>query len=244
VDVDGDGARELVVDGDTDFQRPFSLRAFELQGGMVPGFPRPTNWTGAWPTNTPAVLDLDADGLLEIAWINGLSQVFVWDLDAPARVSAQDWPMFRHDAGHTGAAPSPRCAIAPSAAGLDFYTVAPCRVLDTRSLAGPQGGPALSSGVPRQLPVTGSCGVPPTAKAVVLNVTATASTATGNLRFAPGGCFSAPTASTINFSAGSTRANLAILPLASQGSGTVTVFPLVLGSGSVHLILDVTGYFK
>jgi hypothetical protein len=244
VDVDGDGARELVVDGDATYQNPFSLRAFELQGGMVPGFPRPTNWTGAWPTNTPAVLDLDGDGLLEAAWINGLAQVFVWDLDAPARVSALDWPMFRHDAGHTGAVPSPRCSVAPSAGGLDFYTVAPCRVLDTRGLAGPQGGPVLSSGVSRQLPLAGSCGIPPTAKAVAANVTATASTAAGNLRFAPGGCRSAPGTSTINFAAGSTRANLAILPLDSQGAGTVSVFPLVVGSGRVHLIVDVTGYFE
>src|SRR6185436_17606380 len=35
-------------------------------------------------------------------------------------------------------------AVATSTAGLDFYTVAPCRLLDTRLADGPWGGPALA----------------------------------------------------------------------------------------------------
>jgi hypothetical protein len=242
VDVDGDGARELVVDGDAEFLRPFALRGFELQGGTVPGFPRPTATIGAFMSNTPAVLDLDTDGLLEIAWVNFGAQVFVWDLDVPARVSVLDWPMYGHDAGHTAAVPPSRCSVVPQA--LDFHTVTPCRVVDTRGLPGPNGGPALASGVPRLLPVVGRCGVPPTAKAVTVNVTITAPTAGGHLSFALGGCAAAPSTSTLNFPAGRTRSNLAILPLATNGTGGVTVFPSLAASGNVHLILDVTGYFE
>ena len=51
-----------------------------------------------------------------------------------------------------------------------------------------------------------------------------------------------PLASTINFSAGQTRANNAVLRLSNDGSGSVTVYN---GStGSVHFILDVNGYFE
>jgi subtilisin family serine protease len=241
-DIDGDGARELVADGDADFSRPFALRGFERNGSAVPGFPRPTADIGASVTNTPAVLDLDADGLLELAWVNFRGQVFVWDLDAPARITALDWPMFRHDPGHTAAVPASSCS--PASQGLDFFTVAPCRVLDTRGQPGPNGGPALGSGVPRLLPVAGRCGIPPTARAVAVNVTVTGPTAAGHLGFAVGGCPVPPGTSTINFSAGQTRANLAILPLATNGTGAITVFPTVLAAGNVHLILDVTGYFE
>ncbi|HEX7183698.1 MAG TPA: S8 family serine peptidase [Thermoanaerobaculia bacterium] len=237
-DVDGDGARELIVDGDGAFERSFALRGFDLHGGVVPGFPKPTVKIGSYPSNTPAVLDLDADGRLEMAWINFDAQIFVWNLDAPARTSALDWPMFRHDAGHTGAVPSSLCALADPQP-LDFHTVTPCRVLDTRDL----GGPALASGAPRLLPVAGRCGIPPTAKSVVVNVTVAAPTAAGHLSFNPGGCPIIPGTSTINFPAGRTRSNLAILPLATDGTGGVTVFPS-LAAGNVHLILDVTGYFE
>jgi hypothetical protein len=48
--------------------------------------------------------------------------------------------------------------------------------------------------------------------------------------------------SSINFSAGVTRANNAIVPLATDGAGTIGVKN---GSaGMVHFVLDVNGYFQ
>jgi hypothetical protein len=81
--------------------------------------------------------------------------------------------------------------------------------------------------------------VPASAKAIALNVAVTAPTSAGNCRLYPGSGI--PTVSNINFSAGQTRTNNAVVPLA--GDGTVTAY-CAGGAGSVHMILDVNGYFE
>lgn len=48
--------------------------------------------------------------------------------------------------------------------------------------------------------------------------------------------------STINFAARQTRANNAVLQLATDGSGTIKVDNTA--PGPVHLVLDVNGYFE
>ncbi len=55
-------------------------------------------------TTTPVVTDLDADGLLEYAVLTA-SRLLVFDL--PYAAAPQAWPMFHHDARHTGFAPAP-----------------------------------------------------------------------------------------------------------------------------------------
>ena len=71
-----------------------------------------------------------------------------------------------------------------------------------------------------------------------MNVTVTDGTDGGHLRlFAPGTTM--PTVSTVNYVPGTTRANNAVAPLKA---GEVAVF-CSQASGSVHLILDVNGYF-
>jgi hypothetical protein len=124
--------------------------------------------------------------------------------------------------------------------GADFFTLTPCRLLDTRR---PEDGPALASGSREILALAGACGIPATARAVVLNVTAVDPTGQGNLRLHPGDT-GLPAASTLNFRAGETRANLAILRLALDGEGTLAVSPSVAGGGTVHVIVDVTGWFE
>jgi Tol biopolymer transport system component len=123
------------------------------------------------------------------------------------------------------------------AAGTDFFTVAPCRVLDTRS------GPAPVSGTPRLVTVAGTCGVPATARSVAVNVTAVQPTGNGHLAAYPGYLESTGT-STVSFQAGTVRASSAILPLALNGTGTLSLNPSVTGGGTVHLILDVSGWFE
>ena len=125
---------------------------------------------------------------------------------------------------------------APSSAG-SFFTVKPCRLLDTRQL---NQGPALASGVPRLLAVPGACGVPPTATAVAINVTVTQASGAGHLVIYPGGA-PLPATSTLNFGAGQTRANNAVVALGAEDSLALSAFA---SGGSVHVVVDVVGYFE
>jgi hypothetical protein len=122
----------------------------------------------------------------------------------------------------------------------DFFTLPPCRALDTRSANGPLGGPALAAGAERAFDVRGACDVPASARAVAVNVTVTGASAPGHLRLWPTGELR-PVSSTINFAAGSTRANNAVLRLGTSGSFSVFC---ATTAGQVHLIVDVAGYFE
>jgi hypothetical protein len=123
---------------------------------------------------------------------------------------------------------------------LRFFTATPCRLVDTRGPAGAGGGPALSANATRTFPVAGACAIPSSARAVVLNVTVVAPQVAGNLRLFPAGA-PVPGASTINFSAGQVRANSAVVRLSAAGQ--LAVFA-GLGSGTTHVVLDVSGYFE
>jgi streptogramin lyase len=127
---------------------------------------------------------------------------------------------------------------APVAPGK-LFTVAPCRAADTRNSPGAFGGPALAAGTDRFFDLSGRCGVPSSARAVVGNLTITQPSSPGHLTAYPADA-RLPFTSTINYAAGQTRANNVILPLASGG------FLVRCGqaSGSVQVILDVTGYLQ
>jgi hypothetical protein len=121
--------------------------------------------------------------------------------------------------------------------GLQFFTIAPCRVFDSR------GGTRLTSGSERTLKITGACGLPASAKAVSFNVTLVAPTSSGYAVLFPGGA-DVPLASTINFSAGQVQANNAVLALAADGTGTLSAVVAMADQGTVDLVLDVNGYFE
>jgi hypothetical protein len=124
--------------------------------------------------------------------------------------------------------------------GTDFYTVAPCRVLDSREASGPWGGTPLAAGQERGVILGGACDIPATARAVSVNITAVAPTADGHLRVFPSGT-PRPTASALNFRAGQTRANNAIVRLGSGAAATVFSGQ---PAGSVHVVVDVNGWFE
>ncbi|HVR96203.1 MAG TPA: M12 family metallo-peptidase [Thermoanaerobaculia bacterium] len=122
-----------------------------------------------------------------------------------------------------------------------FYTLQPCRVLDTRNANGPLGGPALAPSAVRTFDLTGPCGIPNTAKAVSANVTVVTPTAAGYLSIFPGNAIPLGTTS-LSFRAGVVRANNAMLRLATDNTGTIGVQN---GSiGTTHVIIDVNGYFQ
>lgn len=139
-----------------------------------------------------------------------------------------------------------RPPVGTSTAAADFYTLTPCRLLDTRLgpnqlPPGPYGGPAVPPGGERVLVVAARCGIPSSAKAVSFNVTAVSTGAPGHLRFFPGDTVP-PRASSLNFTAGQTRANNAIVMLASSGSATLALKNV--SSANVDVVIDVNGYFE
>ena len=123
-----------------------------------------------------------------------------------------------------------------SSDGSKVRTVRPERLLDTRSGTGAPAQP-VGSGNPVTLQVSGRGGVPSTATAVVLNVTATQVTATSFVTVWPTGTPMSDT-SNLNMTAGSTAANLVITKLGAGG-----MVDIANAFGEAHLIADVTGYF-
>ena len=124
--------------------------------------------------------------------------------------------------------------------GTSYFTVPPCRVLDTRNPNGAYGGPVLAAGADRTFTIAGQCNIPSAAKAVSVNLAVTQPTVAGNLRLYPAGT-TLPLVSSINYAAGQTRSNNAIVPLNALGEMAVRC---AQGSGTAHFILDVNGYFE
>ena len=140
-------------------------------------------------------------------------------------------------------------AAVPAQAQLgpySFYSLAPCRVIDTRGPAGPTGAPALAANATRSFTVLGTCGLPTTAKAVTFNITIVSPTDFGNLRAYPFGV-AEPNASVINWvTTDFAVANGAIVPVTGPAGNNITVkCDMPVGStGTVQLVVDVTGYFQ
>jgi uncharacterized repeat protein (TIGR01451 family) len=125
----------------------------------------------------------------------------------------------------------------PGAASLDFYSVSPCRVLDTRGAADSLGGPILPGGASRSFPVpSSSCGIPATAQAYSMNATVVPPASLGFLTLWGSGTM--PLASTLNSLDASIVANAVLVP--AGASGVVTAYT----TDPSQLILDINGYFK
>jgi hypothetical protein len=134
---------------------------------------------------------------------------------------------------------------------LSFHTITPQRYLDTRFDGGGAAGqhrrvlhlrlrgPRL---LRRRLPERG----PPGATAIACNLTVTSGTSGGNLRAFPGNSDVIPLVSDVNWTAGQTVANYAIVGAATPADGE---FQAAVGlhnastRGSVHVIVDISGYF-
>ncbi|GIF74292.1 right-handed parallel beta-helix repeat-containing protein [Asanoa siamensis] len=119
--------------------------------------------------------------------------------------------------------------------GNGFAAGAPARVLDTRSAVGVPGtAPIAANG---KVTVDLSTRVPAGTTAAALNLTVTGPTKGGLFTaFAPGQAV--PTASNLNFVAGQTVNNMVIAPVVD---GKVAFAHT--GSGTVHLIADLAGWF-
>jgi IPT/TIG domain len=130
---------------------------------------------------------------------------------------------------------------APSSGGTagEYQPVVPGRITDTRPGSGKaNAGMTLTSGGTLDVQVTGAGGIPVTGvTAVVMNVTATNTTASGFFTVYPTGR-ALPVASNLNWTAGVTVPNRVIVPVGTGGKVSVHN-----GAGNADLIVDVNGYF-
>ncbi len=121
-----------------------------------------------------------------------------------------------------------------------FFTVTPCRLVDTRAGTGPLAGPALAASTGRDFTLFGTCGIPRDARCLAANVVVVAPSSSGALKaFAAG--FPTPVAEVLKFTAGLTRASNAVVCLNAGGAAT---FRPEMPSGVAPLVVDVVGYFK
>lgn len=234
-DVNGDGQVEILVATNTEIAVVSRTGVQLTDPGPPPGDSRVSYYTNT-AVSGAVVTDLEGDGTVDVIVASGDpfpsptdAKIYVWN---PAAVGPAPWPMFRKELQRRSFfGPA---AIPASPGALRLFTVTPCRVADTR-VSSP-----LAANTLRLFQISGVCGIPPTARAVVFNVTMTQPSSLGDVRLFRGGA-SPPLASTANFRAGQTRANNTVIPLSALGDIGIQCD---MSSGSVHAILDVSGYFQ
>jgi hypothetical protein len=143
-------------------------------------------------------------------------------------------------------------AQAQAGGPFQFNSLTPCRVFDTRATSAPN-DPNMTNGVTLKNPgpstwrIQGRCGVPVGARAVTLNVTITQPNVAGDVRMYPSNV-ALPLVSTLNYNAGEPAlANGAIVPLAQTTGPDLAIvlgMAAAAGSGTIHVLVDVTGYFQ
>src|SRR6266540_1768507 len=166
------------------------------------------------------------------------------------RVKIANWPAPPHWSPPTqpvslqerGADVRMETLEASSTSPLPFIGITPCRLVDTRQAAFSAGfgPPALGAGVPRNFDLNSDplCpGIPANAQAYSLNVTVTNTLGAGFILVFPQGG-AQPSVSTLNYVAGQTVANAAIVPAGTGGGVTV-----VAGVSGTDLIIDINGFY-
>jgi hypothetical protein len=129
----------------------------------------------------------------------------------------------------------------PPPPGPGFYSVTPCRIIDTRDPVGNYGGPALAGGATRTVSAAGRCGIPADARSVSINLTVIPAATRGFLT-AYAARTARPASSTVNYANGRTRANNAVVGVATDGTSAVSVYNS--GAEDVHFLIDVNGFFR
>lgn len=129
----------------------------------------------------------------------------------------------------------------PPATATRWFPLTPCRLVDSRLEDGPRGGPQLGPGETRRFVARSACGVPNEASVLTVNYSVVGATAPGELRAFPGDSLWTGT-SALSFSPSRIRTNNGFLKLAADSSGAFQVSNA--SQGSLHVIVDVSGYFR
>jgi hypothetical protein len=226
--VPGNGSRDFPIASSSSCTIPNTAQAYSLNLTVVPK--GTLGYVTLWPTGQaqPVVSTLNSiDGRVKAnasivpAGTGGAVSVFATDnTDVILDINGYFVPSSNSSAE-------------------SFYTMAPCRLVDTRaSGSSTVSTGALIGGTNRTLPLlSSSCGVPATAKAYSLNFTVIPSNGTlGYLTVYPTGV-PQPLVSTLNALTGTIVANAAIVPAGTSGS--IDVY----ATDTTDLIVDINGYF-
>jgi hypothetical protein len=127
------------------------------------------------------------------------------------------------------------------ATGKRFRSLPPTRIFDSRDASFNPGAQPIGNNTSIAVPVTNVGGVPSVSEVsgVVVNVTVTQPSAGGYLTLYPDDPGPRPVVSNLNFVAGQTVPNLAMVKVGTNGN--VRLYNL---SGTTHVILDVVGYYS
>lgn len=205
---------------------PSTARAYSLNVTVVPS--GVLGYLSIWPSGQPrayiSVLN-SPDGRLK-------SNAVIVPAGLAGAIS-----IFSTDTAHVILDINGYFVDAVDSAALEFFVLRPCRVVDTRLMNGPLGGPSLSALSSRTFALGSSgCGVPSSARAYSLNFTVVPRGPLGFLSTWPSGS-PRPWVSTLNIPTGTLSATAAIVP-AGQGGG-IDVFV----TDPTDLVIDINGYF-
>lgn len=198
---------------------PSAAQAYSLNFTIVP--PGGVGYLSVWPTGQPqpGVSLLNSDGRVKA------NAAIV-----PAGLSGAI-NLYASDSTHVIIDINGYFVPATDLSALGFYPVTPCRIADTRNTT------PLSAGESRNFsPLSSSCGIPSTAQAYALNLTAIPIKPIGYLSTWPTGQ-TKPLVSTLNTVSLDVTANAAILPAGTNGQ--IAVFT----TDPAHLAIDINGYF-
>jgi len=226
--LQGQVARSFVLTDNQDCIIPTSAAAYSLNVTVVPH--GSLNYLTVWPTGgkQPWVSTLNSyDGRIKAnaaivpAGVNGAVSFYATNTtDLVLDIDGYFAPV--------------------SNSTLAFYSLTPCRVLDTRNPNGDLGGPYLQGQQERDFPVLESKCIPSNANAVAYSMNFTVVPYNvqelGYLTVWPKG-ESQPWVSTLNNSTGTDVANAAIVPAGNEGE--ISVYP----SNNTNLVVDINGYF-
>ncbi len=205
---------------------PTTAVAYSLNVTVVP--PEPLTYLSIWPAGQtqPVVSTLNSfDGRI-------VANAAIVPAGAQGAIN-----VFASDQTHVIIDINGFFAPATAPNGLSFYTLAPCRVADTRNATGPLGGPYMAGNSTRSFPIpTSSCGAPNTALAYAFNITVAPHGPLGYLSTWPAGQ-SQPNVSTLNSPSGGIVANAAIVPAGTNGAVSFFV------TDDTDVIIDINGYF-
>ncbi len=170
-----------------------------------------------------------ADGIhLEAVGARGLADTIVAELNTIALGGCTSPAIGSLSTG-------PAAGVSSTGSTGGFVGITPTRMLDTRRVSATN--ETRMVGASRVVSVDVSAVAPADASAVVTTVTAVNPCAEGFLTIYPGPCSAAPPeASTVNYTAGRTTANLAVTRLTQS---VICVYSNV----ATHVLVDVTGWF-